>query len=114
MDQLQPMLGRLREGNCTFKLEGTNGLDIPYVGYVSTTVEMGGVEIPNCGILVTKDTPATACMRKKVPGIIGTNILAQVPQFKDLLQKERKIRTGFAKVAGSTEVWVPPLARLMY
>jgi hypothetical protein len=49
-------------------------------------------------------------MRRQVPGIFGTNILAHVPQFKELLNKQPKIRTGFAKVAGSNSVWVPPFS----
>ncbi|XP_032231037.1 uncharacterized protein LOC116614299 [Nematostella vectensis] len=48
-------------------------------------------------------------MKRQVPGIFGANLLSQVPEFKKLMTEDKK-RTGFAKVAGSCNVWVPPFS----
>ena len=57
-------------------LRAAKGLDISYLGYLELDVEVDGVKIPRCGVLVLKDTPATANQRREVPGLLGTNLLA--------------------------------------
>ncbi|EDO31464.1 predicted protein [Nematostella vectensis] len=47
--------------------------------------------------------------KKGYPRIFGANLLSQVPEFKKLMTEDKK-RTGFAKVAGSCNVWVPPFS----
>ena len=62
------------------------------------------------GIFLMKDTEATATMRKRVPCLIGTNILGQIPQYKNILHEENrkeKLTTGFVKVSGSVRIWIP-------
>ncbi|KAK3709629.1 hypothetical protein QZH41_010093, partial [Actinostola sp. cb2023] len=107
------MHGDLRKRSSIIELRGANGLEIPYIGYIKTTVEIDGVSVPNCGVLIMKDTPATTQMRGGAPGLIGTNVLGQVPKYKNILElheqePKRKNRTGFVKVAGTDKVWVPP------
>ena len=62
-------------------LRAANGLEIPYVGYLHLEIEIDGVKVPNCGVLVLKDTPATSLLRTDVPGLLRTNVLAQIPKF---------------------------------
>ena len=57
-------------------LRAANGLEILYVGYLQLEIEVDGVKVPNCGVLVLKDTPATSLLRTDVPGLLRTNVLA--------------------------------------
>jgi len=74
------------------------------------------VKVPNCGVLVLKDTSATSQQRKDVPRLVGTNVLAQIPKFSALLQQrtDTEPRTsetctsGFVCVTGSYPVMIPP------
>lgn len=68
----------------TLTLCAANGLEIPYLGYLELDVEVDGLKVPRCGVLVLKDTPATVKQRPEVPGLLGTNVLAQIPKFGDL------------------------------
>ena len=50
-------------------------------------------------------------MQRRVPCLIGTNVLGRIPQYENVLQennKNRKVTTGFVKVAGLDKVWVLP------
>ena len=97
-----------------FTLHAPNGLEILYVGYLELEMEFDGVEVPNCGVLVLKDTPATSQQRKDVPGLVGTNVLAQILKFGALLQQRTSSESrtsgpctsGFVHVAGSYPVHV--------
>lgn len=60
------------------KLTATNGLDIPYLGYLELEVETMGRKIPNCGFLVVKDPPLAS---KAVSCIVGMNIISQCRQI---------------------------------
>ena len=96
-------------------LRSPNGLEIPYLGYLELTVEVDGVKVPSCGVLVLKDTPATTKQRRDIPGLLGTNVLAQIPQFGALLQQRPNAEprtsenpsSGFVRVAGMYPVLVP-------
>lgn len=50
-----------------------NGLAIPYVGYLKLDVELCGALVPQCGVLVIKDTPGG--VSSQVLGILGMNII---------------------------------------
>ena len=63
---------RLRSCNW-LKLRAANGLAIPYVGYLELDVELCGVSVPRCGVLVVKDPPGE--VSSQVPGILGMNII---------------------------------------
>ena len=114
--KLQPTCGRVQQDGRMLTLCAANGLEIPYLGYLELDVEVDGVKIPRCGVLVLKDTPATANQRREVPGLLGTNVLAQIPKFGDLLQQKTHVKTrnsetptsGFVRVAGKYPVLVPP------
>ena len=114
--KLQPTCGYVRQDGRMLTLRAANGLEIPYLGYLELDVEVDGVKVPRCGVLVLKDTPATAKQRREVPGLLGTNVLAQIPKFGNLLQHGTNpeprtsgtCTSGFVRVAGKYPVLVPP------
>ena len=59
------------------KLTATNGLAIPYIGYIELDVEVFGRTIPARGILVVFDSadPEQRSHRDKCRGILGMNVL---------------------------------------
>ena len=113
-EKLQPACGEMLE-NTMLTVKGTNGLEIPYVGYLKIDVTMWGVTVPERGVLILKETQATEEGRRPIPGLLGTNILDHLPQFSNLLRKEeskvgvskKKGRCGFVRVAGKETVLVP-------
>ena len=114
--KLQPTCRRVRQDGRMLTLRAANGLEIPYLGYLEQDVEVDGVKVPRCGVLVLKDTPATAKQGREVPGLLGTNVLAQIPKFGGLLQHRTNpeprtsglCTSGFVRVAGNYPVLVPP------
>ena len=42
--------------------------------------------IPGCGILILKDTPATVERKRAAPGLLGTNVLARIPRFAEMMR----------------------------
>ena len=74
--KLQPTCGHLKRRKQMLTLRAANGLEILYVGYLQLEIEVDGVKVPNCGVLVLKDTPATSQQRTDVPGLLRTNVLA--------------------------------------
>ena len=56
---LLPQCGKAKGIGNVLTVRGANGLEIPYLGYLELDVEVEGVVIPGCGILILKDTPAT-------------------------------------------------------
>lgn len=55
------------------QLQATNGLPIPFLGYLELGVELCGRTLPGCGLLVVKDPPADASL--PAPVVLGMNIL---------------------------------------
>lgn len=114
-EKLESVCGRVQGVARMLTLQGANGLEIPYLGYLELDVQVGGVTIPDCGVLVLKDTAATVRQRKRRPGILGTNVLARIPKWAELLrmeenastsskQSQRPSRQWLVKVAGSSAV----------
>ena len=81
----------MRKEGQMLTLRSPNGLEIPYLGYLELTVEIDGVKVPSCGVLVLRNTPATTKQRRDIPELLATNVLVQIPQFGALLQQ----RSGF-------------------
>ena len=117
--KLKSVCGGVKGGSQMLTLRGANGLEIPYLGYIELDVCVEGVTIPKCGVLVLKDTAATGPQRRRKPGVLGTNILAQIPKFAELLKlkgsadassthNQKPSKQGLVKVAGSRAVWIPP------
>ena len=78
---------------------------------------MGRVTIPKCGVLVLKDTAAIIRQRRKQPGVLGTNVLAKVPEWANLIQKQRSTGSSnleekpqkrrLVKTARNGTTWIP-------
>lgn len=77
------------------------------------------VTLPSYGVLVLKDTATTVEQRRRRPGVLGTNVLAKIPEWAKLLklkgsagtssrQSQKPSKLGLVKVAGSSAVWIPP------
>ena len=62
--KLQSTCGRVKTRKQMLTLCAANRLEIPYVGYLELEIEVDGVKVPNCGVIVLKDTPATSQKRK--------------------------------------------------
>ena len=56
--KLQPTCGHMMKDGQMLTVRAANGLEIPYLGYLELIVEVDGVKVPGCGVLVLKDTPA--------------------------------------------------------
>lgn len=66
--------GQERLQSCNWlTLRAANGLAIPYVGYLELDVDLCGISVPQCGVLVVKDPPGG--VSSQVPGILGMNII---------------------------------------
>ena len=85
--KLLPTCGHMRKDGWMLTLRAANGLEIPYPGYLELTVEVDGVKVPSCGVLVLRNTPATTKQRRDMPELLATNVLVQIPQFGALLQQ---------------------------
>jgi len=66
-----------------------------------------------------KRHPGTSQQRKDIPGLVGTNVLVQIPKFGAMLQQRtdskprmsEKVGTfGFFPIAGSYLVVIPPIS----
>ena len=73
--KLQPTCGHMKKDGQMLTIRAANGLEIPYLGYLELIVEVDGVKVPDCGVLVLKDTPATTKQRRDIPGLLGANVL---------------------------------------
>ena len=59
------------------ELQASNGLAIPYLGYLELDVLICGKRVPRCGVLVVKDPVGR---QPDAPGILGMNILRRCYQ----------------------------------
>ena len=92
------------------QINGANGLEIPYIGLLITDVIVQGYKVPDAGILVVRDSPGGIEMRKDVPGLLGTNVLQQLPQYKAILASTQEIKSPVSNVVrvSGCEVQVIP------
>ena len=122
-EKLESVCGRVHGVGRMLTLRGANGLEIPYLGYLELDMQVEGVTIPDCGVLVLKDTAATVRQRRRRPGVLGTNVLAKIPKWAELLSVEENASTSsklsqkpskqrLVRVAGSSAVWIPPYSAM--
>ena len=67
-------------------LKAANGIDIPYIGFISTDITVGDETIKDVGIFVTK-TPSdagTKRRRENIPGLLGMNVLQKCSDIAGL------------------------------
>ncbi|KAL0154049.1 hypothetical protein M9458_050649 [Cirrhinus mrigala] len=102
---LQPQLQFQLQPCQWLKLKAANGLDIPYLGYLETTIGILGKTLPKMGILVVKNSSdfATQSRREQVPGLLGMNIISSCYQELFLEQGARLFEDAPSQHAG--KVW---------
>ena len=89
-----------RDGSHFLRLRAANGLELPYSGYVELDVEVDGYIVPDRGILIQKVDPGSH------QGILGTNVLDQLPNFQDWLKQMRSSQSKSAKTVDCAQVRV--------
>ena len=104
---LQPKVGDPQSAAAWLRLRAANGLDMPYEGYLSADVVVGGHKLPSRGVLVT------TCVPDGADGLLGTNVLQDLPEFSHLFSgtkgdlDEENDCIGFVKVASQRKILVP-------
>ena len=93
-EKLESLCDRVHGVCRMLTLRGANGFEILYLGYLELDMQVGGVTIPDCEALVLKDTAATVQQRKRRPGVLGTNVLAKIPKWAELLSVEENASTS--------------------
>ena len=78
-----------------FTLLGANSLEIPYLGYLELDVQVEGVIVPDCRVLVLKDTTATVQYRKRMPSVVRMNVLVKTLTWAELLKMKRAAGTSW-------------------
>ena len=117
--KLNPVCSGVQGGAKMLTLQGANGFEIPYLRFLELDVQVEGVTVPSCRVLVLKDTAATVEQRRRRPGVMGTNVLTKILEWAKLLklkgsagtlskQSQKPNKLGLVKVAGSGAVWIPP------
>ena len=91
-------------------LSAANGLAIPFVGYVELNLTVLGNSFPAMGFLIVKDPIGTPLedRKKKVPGVIGSNIFRHMSEAL-----KKKYGREYLKTLASRDrsgEWAPVLA----
>ena len=89
--KLESVCGGVQCEKKMLTLRGANELEIPYLGYLELDVQVEGVTVPSCRVLVLKDTAATVEQRRRRPGVLGSEEHLQFleKELKSLPFKER-------------------------
>ena len=101
-----------------FPLTAANGLEIPYVGIAVIDLDVSGFLIKQVGVLIVKDIPELHHDKKKVPGVLGTNVLSQLPNWQSVLKQEgpnlnsgntetQKLKYAVVRSSGIKDVLIP-------
>ena len=82
---------------------------IKAAGLAILDVEVGDTVINDVGVLVVRDTPATAESPRKLPGLLGTNVLNRVLNIVNVAQikKTSVDNRSVARVAEIHEILLP-------
>ena len=117
-EKLKPVCGGVKSGRRMLNLHGTNGLKIPYLGYLELDIEVGRLTILKCVVPVLKDTAAIIRQRRKQSGVLGINVQAKVPEWANLIQKqgsksnsnheEKPQKRRLVNTTGNGTTWIPP------
>ena len=93
-------------------IRAANGIEIPYTGYIEIDMEVCGIHVLKRGVLIVKDS--TDLASHEVNGLLGTNVLMQVPVLKNMLNgmkteayRPTREAVSFARVAGHCPIRVP-------
>ena len=94
-EKLKPICSRAQGKGKMFTLLGANSFEIPYLGYLELDVQVEGVIVPDCRVLVLKDTEATVQYRKRMPSIVRMNVLVKILTWAELLKMKRAAATSW-------------------
>ena len=92
------------------RLSGTQGLDVPLLGFVELDVFMLGQKFTQMGFLIVKDPVDTPVAERKraVPGVIGSNVFRKMREV--LLNKFGVDFLGQVSQLPDNSKWEPVLA----
>lgn len=116
---LKPNVSDPKSIRC-LNVQASNGLPVPYNGYVVADVCIGGVLIPQRGFLISN----LKTEDRRTPVLLGTNVLDLLPGYRRLMEELgcheqvvtpppppppecSKQTLGMAKVSGSWSTFVP-------
>ena len=105
---LKHHVSSLKDGSDLITLRAANNLTLPFSGYLIADVEVEGVLLADCGILIQEDYQSPP--DKKYQGILGTNVLKLHPKYQEWLQSmtaTKKIDSAPLRVGGNQSVRVP-------
>ena len=73
-----------RDISSYISLAGAQGAEIPYVGYIERDIDICGYKLEGMGFLIVKNPIGTSMedRKRRVPGIIGSNILGHMSRAK--------------------------------
>lgn len=94
------------------KIIAANGLELPYIGMITTTVEVQETVIDDAIFLVLKGCPDNGDPR---PGLLGMNILNRIPTFRQLtsasiVANPVQQTSKFARVDSQNPVCIPAMS----
>lgn len=97
------------------KIVAANGLDLPYIGMITTTVEVKDTVIDDAVFLVLKGCPDSSGNGDQRPGLLGMNILSRIPTFRQLTSSSivaDPVHQGskFARVDSQQPVCIPAMS----
>ena len=83
-------------------LRAAKGLKIPSMGFLELEIDVDGVKVPSCRVLVIKDTPATSqqryCSPQREPDLPAGITLTDFPRTPALKQGVLRILTSYVDV----------------
>ena len=110
---LRDQVGDPQDGLPFLTLRAANGQELPYLGYMELDVTMDDITVPKCGVLIQRKG-STHTGDKGYQGILGTNILDQLPKYQEWLGSMRaqekskpSVDAVSIRVAGTAKVRVP-------
>ena len=113
-ENMQSLIDSLEDASSWLRLEAANSLEFPYIGYFMADIKVLGTVVKDRGILVQKD-PVGINRQKQVTGMLGMNVLGEIPEIKKLLKTINShespsipdIDGRIVRVAGKDKVNVP-------
>ena len=93
------------------QVSAANGSAVPYIGLRVVDIVVDGTDkVKDRGILVAKVTAQTREARERAPGLLGMNILREIPKYHHLAPPDPSFdqKAGFVHVAGTQTIMLPP------
>lgn len=106
LERIMGRVDQLVDTTSWLKLKAANDLDMPYIGYLEMDLTVFGQTLPKRGILIRRDSKTDGSR----PGLLGMNILGELPQFKQMqnIEPVQQPSRALARVAGCRDIPLPP------